>query len=74
MPETITRTHRHDWRKTDIGVCDDFDAAILDVSRVDNINDIARALLAGMSATLRDAGKEGDFCRSGPRGHPNPTR
>lgn len=38
---------------------DDFDAAILDLSRADNINDTARRLLAGMSTVLRDAGKQG---------------
>jgi glutaminase len=37
----------------------DFSVAILDVTRVDTINDPARALLAGMSATLRAAGKKG---------------
>jgi glutaminase len=38
---------------------DDFDVAILEVSRVDDINDAARGLLAGMRATLTAAGKEG---------------
>lgn len=38
---------------------DRFDVAILDVSRVDDIDDAARALLAGMSATLRAQGKDG---------------
>lgn len=38
---------------------DDFDAAILDVSRTDSINDTARAMLAGMSSVLRDEGKQG---------------
>lgn len=38
---------------------DDFAVAILDVTRVDTINDPARLLLAGMSTTLRDAGKMG---------------
>ena len=38
---------------------DDFDVAILDVSRVDDIDDVARALLAGLSATLRAQGKDG---------------
>ncbi|MGI9161380.1 MAG: glutaminase A [Mycobacterium sp.] len=37
----------------------DFSVGILDVTRVDTINDSARALLAGMSATLRAAGKLG---------------
>jgi glutaminase len=38
---------------------DDFDVAILDVRRVDTINDAARGLLAGMRATLSSVGKEG---------------
>jgi glutaminase len=38
---------------------DEFDVAILDVTRVDSINDAARALLAGMSATLQAVGKKG---------------
>jgi glutaminase len=38
---------------------DDFSVAILDVTRVDTINDPARALLAGMSETLNAAGKKG---------------
>jgi glutaminase len=38
---------------------DSFDVAILDVSRVDDIDDAARALLAGMSAVLRAQGKDG---------------
>jgi glutaminase len=38
---------------------DDFDVTILDVTRIDTINDSARALLAGMSAALREAGKQG---------------
>ena len=33
--------------------------AILDVTRVDTINDAARGLLAGMRATLSSVGKEG---------------
>jgi glutaminase len=37
----------------------DFDIAILDVSRVDEIDDAARALLAGMAAALRAQGKDG---------------
>lgn len=43
-------------------VCRDsveFAVAVLDVTRVDTINDAARALLAGMSATLQAAGKHG---------------
>ena len=36
---------------------DSFDVAILDVSRVDDIDDAARALLSGMSAALRAQGK-----------------
>lgn len=36
-----------------------FEAAVLDVSRLDNINDPARELLAGMSDALRSAGKQG---------------
>jgi glutaminase len=39
--------------------CADFSVAILDVTRVDTINDSARALLAGMSSTLDAAGKKG---------------
>ncbi|PRC45997.1 glutaminase A, partial [Mycobacterium sp. ITM-2017-0098] len=38
---------------------DNFGIAILDVSRVDDIDDAARALLAGMSAALRAEGKDG---------------
>lgn len=38
---------------------DDFSVAILDVTRVDTINDPARALLASMSETLNAAGKKG---------------
>ena len=38
---------------------DTFDVAILDVARVDDIDDAARALLAGMSAELRAQGKVG---------------
>ena len=38
---------------------DSFDVAILDVTRADDINDSARALLSGMSQELRDAGKQG---------------
>ncbi len=38
---------------------DSFDVAILDVSRVDDIDDAARALLSGMSAALRADGKAG---------------
>jgi glutaminase len=38
---------------------DRFDVAILDVSRVDEIDDAARALLSGMSAALRTQGKDG---------------
>ncbi|WP_328359115.1 glutaminase A [Mycobacterium sp. NBC_00419] len=37
----------------------DFEVAIVDVTRTDDINDSARALLAGMSQELRDAGKLG---------------
>ncbi|MDT7770210.1 MAG: glutaminase, partial [Mycobacterium sp.] len=37
----------------------DFDVAILDVTRVDTINDAARSLLAGMRGTLSSVGKEG---------------
>lgn len=37
----------------------EFSVGILDVTRVDTINDAARALLANMSATLRSAGKLG---------------
>jgi glutaminase len=33
--------------------------AILEVSRIDDINDSARRMLAGMRATLSVAGKEG---------------
>ena len=38
---------------------EEFSAAILDVTRVDTINDPARLLLAGMSTTLSRAGKKG---------------
>jgi len=38
---------------------DIFDVAILDVSRVDDIDDAARGLLLGMSAMLRAQGKVG---------------
>jgi glutaminase len=38
---------------------DEFGVAIVDVTRIDTINDAARALLAGMSAALREAGKQG---------------
>jgi glutaminase len=38
---------------------DAFDAVILDVSRVDDIDDAARALLSGMTVTLRAEGKHG---------------
>lgn len=38
---------------------EDFSVAILDVTRVDTINDPARELLAGMSSTLSAAGKRG---------------
>ena len=38
---------------------DGFTAAILDVSRLDSVNDPARALMVEMSASLRDAGKAG---------------
>jgi len=38
---------------------DRFDVAILEVSRVDDINDAARAMLAGMRTTLTAVGKEG---------------
>jgi glutaminase len=38
---------------------DGFSVAILDVTRVDTINDPARMLLAGMSSTLKSAGKRG---------------
>ena len=38
---------------------EEFDVAVLDVTRVDTINDAARALLAGMSAILEAAGKHG---------------
>ena len=38
---------------------DRFEVAILDVSRVDDIDDAARSLLSGMTAALRAQGKEG---------------
>jgi glutaminase len=38
---------------------DSFDVAILDVSRVDDIDDAARALLSDMAAALRGEGKAG---------------
>ena len=37
----------------------DFDVAILEVSRIDDINDASRGMLAGMRSTLTAAGKEG---------------
>jgi glutaminase len=40
---------------------DKFDVAILDVSRVDDLDDAARGLLSGMSAALRAHGKVGYF-------------
>jgi glutaminase len=36
-----------------------FEVAILEVSRIDEINDSARRMLAGMRATLSAVGKEG---------------
>ena len=39
--------------------CERFEVAILEVSRIDDINDSARSMLAGMRATLSAAGKEG---------------
>lgn len=41
------------------GERDAFEVAILEVSRIDDINDAARRMLAGMRATLVAAGKEG---------------
>jgi glutaminase len=38
---------------------DSFDVAVLDVSRVDDIDDAARALLSDMAVALRDEGKAG---------------
>jgi glutaminase len=38
---------------------DRFDVAILDVSRLDDIDEAARSLLTGMSAELRAQGKDG---------------
>jgi glutaminase len=38
---------------------DEFEAAILDVSRVDNINDPARELLSSMTTALLESGKAG---------------
>ncbi|BBZ76932.1 hypothetical protein MANY_22690 [Mycolicibacterium anyangense] len=38
---------------------DEFEVAIVDVTRVDDINDSARDLLAEVSRSLRDAGKQG---------------
>ena len=37
----------------------DFDVAIMEVSRIDDINDASRGMLAGMRSTLTAAGKEG---------------
>ncbi len=37
---------------------DSYDVAVLDVTRVDDINDAARAMLTGMRANLAAAGKE----------------
>ena len=39
--------------------CDDFAVGILDVSRVDDIDDAAKRLLSGMSTALHDRGKAG---------------
>lgn len=39
--------------------CDGFDVAILELSRVDDVNDAARRMLAGMHESLTAAGKEG---------------
>lgn len=39
--------------------CGHLDVAVLDVSRLDTINDPARELLAGMSSALKDQGKTG---------------
>jgi glutaminase len=39
--------------------CGEFAVGVFDVTRVDTINDPARELLAGMSTTLRAAGKQG---------------
>jgi glutaminase len=39
--------------------CGRLDVAVLDVSRLDTINDPARELLAGMSSALRQQGKAG---------------
>jgi glutaminase len=49
--ERLLRTADHD--------SDAFGVAILDVTRVDTINDPARALLANMSTALRSTGKQG---------------
>ncbi|OBG22503.1 glutaminase A [Mycolicibacterium celeriflavum] len=39
--------------------CDGFDVAILELSRVDDVNDAARRMLVGMHESLTAAGKEG---------------
>ncbi len=49
--EKVLRTISRDYQK--------FSVAVLDVTRVDTINDSARQLLASMSATLRASGKQG---------------
>jgi len=49
--EQVVRTAERD--------SDGFSVVILDVTRIDTINDAARTLLASMSATLRAAGKQG---------------
>lgn len=48
--EQVLRTAEHDG--------DSYDVAVLDVTRVDDINDAARAMLTGMRAHLAAAGKE----------------
>lgn len=45
--------------RTALQQCDRYTAAVFDVSGVDDINDAARTLLAGLSATLQDADKHG---------------
>jgi glutaminase len=48
--EQVLRTADHDRGR--------YDVAVLDVTRVDDINDAARGMLTGMRANLTAAGKE----------------
>ena len=48
--EQVLRTAEHDR--------DEYEVAVLDVTRVDDINDAARGMLTGMRASLSRVGKE----------------